>query len=167
MSITGRRVVLRPLPPTRFMEFAQRVVADPEARPWWSEETPAVVGWLEEPDAYPYIIVADGEEAGIIVATEETDPFYRHAGIDVTLFSPFIGKGLGSDALRALCRHLFNVRGHHRITIDPAAMNTRAVAAYERVGFKRVGILRQYERGPDGTWRDGLLMDMLPEDLKD
>jgi aminoglycoside 6'-N-acetyltransferase len=25
--------------------------------------------------------------------------------------------------------------------------------------------MRRYERGPDGTWHDGLLMDLLPEDL--
>jgi aminoglycoside 6'-N-acetyltransferase len=28
-----------------------------------------------------------------------------------------------------------------------------------------VGIMRQYERGPDGTWHDGLLMDLLADEL--
>jgi hypothetical protein len=31
--------------------------------------------------------------------------------------------------------------------------------------FRPVGIMRRYERGPDGRWHDGLLMDLLPEDL--
>jgi aminoglycoside 6'-N-acetyltransferase len=52
------------------------------------------------------------------------------------------------------------------LTIDPAAANTYAIKAYERVGFKPVGIMRQYERGPDGTWHDGLLMELLAEDLE-
>jgi aminoglycoside 6'-N-acetyltransferase len=26
--------------------------------------------------------------------------------------------------------------------------------------------MRQYERGPDGTWHDGLLMDLLPAELR-
>jgi hypothetical protein len=56
-------------------------------------------------------------------------------------------------------------RGHHRLTIDPAASNARAIAAYAKVGFRPVGIMRQYERGPDGTWHDGLLMELLREDL--
>jgi len=30
-----------------------------------------------------------------------------------------------------------------------------------------VGRMRQYERGPDGTWHDCLLMDMLAEELRD
>jgi aminoglycoside 6'-N-acetyltransferase len=34
------------------------------------------------------------------------------------------------------------------------------------VGFRRVGIMRKYERGPDGVWHDGLLMDMLREELR-
>jgi aminoglycoside 6'-N-acetyltransferase len=34
------------------------------------------------------------------------------------------------------------------------------------VGFRPVGVMRRYERGPDGSWHDGLLMDLLPEDLR-
>ena len=30
-----------------------------------------------------------------------------------------------------------------------AAANHRAIRCYEKVGFRRVGVLRQYERGPD------------------
>ncbi len=73
--------------------------------------------------------------------------------------------GVGSDAVRTLARYLFEERGHHRITIDPAAHNERAIRSYQRVGFRPVGVMRRYERGPDGSWHDGLLMDLLPEDL--
>lgn len=66
-----------------------------------------------------------------------------------------------------MCRFLFEERGHHRLTIDPAADNVRAIRAYEKVGFKRVGVMRRYERGADGTYHDGMLLDLLPEDLID
>ena len=56
-------------------------------------------------------------------------------------------------------------RGHHRFTIDPAAANTAAVRCYRAVGFRSVGVLREYERGPDGSWRDGLLMELLAREL--
>ncbi len=65
-----------------------------------------------------------------------------------------------------LARYLIDERGHHRLTIDPAADNAAAIRAYEKVGFRRVGIMREYERGPDGTWHDGLLLDMLKEELR-
>jgi aminoglycoside 6'-N-acetyltransferase len=62
---------------------------------------------------------------------------------------------------------LIEERGHHRITIDPAVENAAAIRAYEKVGFKPVGVMRQYERDVDGDGRhDGLLMDLLAGELK-
>jgi aminoglycoside 6'-N-acetyltransferase len=55
--------------------------------------------------------------------------------------------------------------GNHRFTIDPAAHNIAAIRAYEKVGFRPVGIMRKYERAPDGTWHDGLLIDLLADEL--
>ena len=57
---------------------------------------------------------------------------------------------------------LFQDRGHHRIVIDPNAANTRAIHAYETVGFRRVGVMREYEwSAHEQRWTDGLLMDLL------
>lgn len=56
-------------------------------------------------------------------------------------------------------------RGHHRITIDPAAHNDRAIRCYEKVGFKRVGVMREYWLDADGVRRDGLLLDLLAAEL--
>ena len=76
------------------------------------------------------------------------------------------GRGVGTDAVRTLAWHLFADHGHHRIEIDPAADNLAAIRAYTKVGFRPVGITRRSERGPDGTWHDGPLMDLLAEDLQ-
>ena len=56
-------------------------------------------------------------------------------------------------------------RGHHRFTIDPAAGNERAIRCYAAVGFKPVGLMREYERVDSGPWHDGLLMDLLAHEL--
>ena len=97
---------------------------------------------------------------------DDLDEPCRHAGLDILVSTPRQGRGLGAEAIRVLARYLFDERGHHRLTIDPAADNEVAIRAYERVGFRKVGVMRQYERGPDGTWHDGLLMDMLPEEFR-
>jgi aminoglycoside 6'-N-acetyltransferase len=61
---------------------------------------------------------------------------------------------------------LADERGHHRFSIDPSARNERAIRAYEDVGFKRVGVMRRYERDAEGPgFHDGLLMDLLIEEL--
>lgn len=41
--------------------------------------------------------------------------------------------------------------------------NARAIRTYEAVGFRPVGVMRRYERGADGNWHEGLLMDLLRE----
>jgi aminoglycoside 6'-N-acetyltransferase len=60
--------------------------------------------------------------------------------------------------------HLVDDRGHHRFTIDPAVGNEPAIRCYAAVGFRPVGTMRRYSRAADGTWRDGLLMDLLADE---
>jgi aminoglycoside 6'-N-acetyltransferase len=124
-----------------------------------------VAGLYEHDDHVAFVMLVDREITGYIQFGEEADPDYRHASIDVSVDERWQGQGLGSDAVRALARWLVRERGHHRVTIDPAADNAAAIRAYEKAGFRRVGVMRQYERGPDGTWHDGLLMDLLADDL--
>ena len=96
---------------------------------------------------------------------EENEPDFRHASVDLFLAAHAQGQGLGTDAVRVLARYLIEERGHHRLTIDPAADNVAAIRAYEKVGFRSVGRMREYWRSPDGTWHDGLLMDLLAREL--
>jgi aminoglycoside 6'-N-acetyltransferase len=139
---------------------------EPEVAAWW--------GALDDGEIEEYVgeetwfaIEAGGEIVGAIQYSEEEDPMYRHAGIDLFLSAPARGQGLGSEAIRVLARHLIDERGHHRLTIDPAAANQAAIRAYEKVGFSRVGVMRSYERGSDGAWHDGLLMELLAGELRD
>ena len=165
-TLRGERVTLRPLTTEDVPRLAE-IAAEPEVAYWWlglSEDDLREKAGGDE-DALVLVIEEQGEVVGLIEAGEEDDPDYRHANIDVFVSGARRGQGVGADAIRTLARHLFKDRGHHRITIDPAAGNERAIRAYERVGFKRVGIMRRYERGVDGEWHDGLLLDLLPEEL--
>jgi aminoglycoside 6'-N-acetyltransferase len=144
------------------------ILHEPEVARWWGvHDAERVRDDLIEPeDEVAYAIESGGELIGAVTYSEEPTPEYRHAGLDIFLTTDRQGRGLGSEALRLLARHLFDERAHHRLTIDPAAANERAIRAYERVGFRPVGVMREYERGPDGEWRDGLLMDLLPAELR-
>jgi aminoglycoside 6'-N-acetyltransferase len=112
-----------------------------------------------------YAVELDSDLVGLIEYSEEDDPMYRCAGIDIFLSEAVQGRGLGTDAVRTLARYLVHERGHHRLTIDPAADNLPAIRAYEKVGFQPVGVVRQYERLPGGDWHDGLLMDLSADEL--
>jgi aminoglycoside 6'-N-acetyltransferase len=161
-SLTLRRLTAADLAPLL------AVLREPTVARWWGHYDTARVEqeFPEDDDTVVLMIHVEGEVAGFIQYSEEDDPDYRHASIDIALKGEFQGRGLGPDAIRTLAAHLFDARGHHRLTIDPAAANTNAIRAYESVGFRPVGVMRQYERGPDGTWHDGLLMDLLRDELQ-
>jgi aminoglycoside 6'-N-acetyltransferase len=165
----GKRVRLRPATPADLVRFGA-ILAEPSVARWWGPrhtDMDAAAEWLEaDDDTAVFAIEVDGEVVGSVQYAEETDPDYRHAGIDVFLATTAQGRGMGTDAIRTIARYLLEVRGHHRLTIDPSAANERAIRAYERVGFRRVGVMRSYERGADGTFHDGLLMDLLRGELR-
>jgi aminoglycoside 6'-N-acetyltransferase len=162
-TLRGDRLLLRPLVDAD-LDALLAILAEPEVARWWGPQ--AEQPEREEllgPEAR-FAIVVDGAVVGWLACDENTDPMYRHVGLDIFLTTRLHGRGLGREALRLAIAHYLE-RGHHRFTIDPAAHNERAIRSYQRVGFRAVGIMRRYERGPDGRWHDGLLMDLLPDDV--
>ena len=167
MELRGRQVRLRPVSPDDTAVLAG-ILGEPAVAAWWGTfDTERVARDLiaGDPDEEGFAIELDGRVVGYIQAVEETEPDFRHAGIDLFLTTDVQGRGLGPDAIRALAVHLVDNRGHLRITIDPAADNVRAIAAYAKVGFRPVGVMRRYQRMPDGRWVDALLMDLLADEL--
>lgn len=166
-SLPGASLILRPVDEAD-LDALVAILQEPEVAHWWGRYDEGRVRdeFLRlEPDAEVYAIEHDGLLVGAIQLSEETDPDYRHAGIDIFLTSTVRGRGLGPDAIRTAVRYLVDERGHHRVTIDPAADNASAIRAYEKVGFRPVGRMRQYERTGSGAWRDGLLMELLADEL--
>jgi aminoglycoside 6'-N-acetyltransferase len=152
-------VLLRPIAQEDVPELL-RIHRLPEVARFWDE--PEDDFPRDDPEATRLVIEVDGAVAGLIQFAEELTPKYRHASIDIFLDPALHGRGIGTRAVREVVRILFEERGHHRITIDPAATNAAAIRAYEKVGFRPVGVLRAYERDTGGEgWHDGLLMELL------
>ena len=166
-ELRGGLVRLRPLAAEDVPQLVE-LQSHPSVARWWGE--PEDGDYEEKLDGSDgvtaFVIETEGELAGLIQYYEEDDPQYRSAGIDLFVGEAFQGRGLGTDAIRTLARHLIEDSGHHRLTIDPAAENTAAIRAYAKVGFRPVGVMRRYERDFDGDgWHDGLLMDLLADEL--
>ena len=159
-ELRGRRVVLRPL---RFDDAAalRAIHVQPEVARWWGEMDDAFP--FDEPGSTRLTIWVGEHVAGLIQFGEQDEPTYRYAWIDVFLDAAVHGQGLGADAVGTLLRHLVDERGHHRVTIESAVENAAAVRAYEKAGFRRIGVMRRAERGPEGRWRDALLMEHVVE----
>jgi aminoglycoside 6'-N-acetyltransferase len=163
--LRGERVVLRPLRPEDKEGLGEMFALPAIAEAWPGDNLARLESRLEGDGVVGMVVEHEGRVIGFIQYYEEDDPDYRHAGIDVVLHPDWCGRGLGTDAVRTLARHLFDDRGHHRVIIDPRTTNLRAIASYRKVGFRAVGVRRRYERGNDGTWHDALLMDLLADEL--
>jgi RimJ/RimL family protein N-acetyltransferase len=74
-----------------------------------------------------------------------------------------IGAGWGTDAQRTLLRFGFISLGLRRIWLTVDADNARAIRSYEKVGFRREGVMRQARRGLNGL-ADSVLMAILREE---
>jgi aminoglycoside 6'-N-acetyltransferase len=166
--LRGERVVLRPVGDDDLAALAA-MLAEPDVARWFGRWDAARVQrdlLAEQEDETVLVIEVEGELAGMLLVGEETMPDYRHASLDIALVGSHQGRGIGREAMRLAIEHMIEVHGHHRFTIDPAAANDRAIRAYAAVGFRPVGLMRRYERAADGTWRDGLLMDLLADELR-
>ena len=145
---------LRPPAPADH-EALRALFAEPEVRRWWADgDYDRDHGWVVE---------VDGRLSGWVQYEEETYEWYPSVALDIALTTGLHGRGYGRRALRLAIDH-FAAKGHHRFTIDPDPRNEKAVRSYRAVGFEPVGILRAYERNPEGGWNDGLLMDLVIPD---
>jgi aminoglycoside 6'-N-acetyltransferase len=166
-SLDGARVHLRPARRDDIPALV-RIRETPEVYAHWrggDDLRAAVEEDFAEEGIHPYVIELAAAVVGWIQWQAEEEPDYRHASIDIYVDPAVHGQGVGPDAVATVAHHLFTTHGHHRIEIDPAAHNQAAIRAYTKVGFRPVGITRRSERGSDGTWHDGLLMDLLAEEL--
>ncbi len=174
--LQGDRIRLRPLERTQgpdqlAVDVAAQVAirSTPEVRSRWPGDDVAADVWAAvEMDNMQYLAIEneDGSIIGGIQWEAEEDPDHAHASIDVYLHPSAHGQGYCTDAVRTLSAYLFDEVGHHRLTMDPATDNHAAIGCYSKVGFRVVGVMRQYERGSDGTFHAGLLMELLADDFR-
>jgi aminoglycoside 6'-N-acetyltransferase len=142
------------------------ILSEPEVSRWWVGYTAARIAEEILDPGHALIMEIDGRCAGAIFLYPNEDPEYLHVVIHLFLGAQWYGNRYGAEALAIVIAHLTTL-GHHRFTLDPNIKNAPAIRSYERLGFRRVGILREYQLRPDGTHDDGLLMDLVLSDFPD
>ena len=159
-TLVGDGLTLRPLRPDD-REPLRTLHQQPGVMRWWAPMDPDFP-FDDEPHMTRLAIEVDEQPAGIVQFTEELEPAYRSAAIDLFLGDAYANRGLGRAALRLVVDHLVADRGHHRITIDPAVANVAAVRCYAAAGFEPVGVMRASWRDHEtGEWTDSLLMEQI------
>ena len=137
----------------------------PHVAEWWDDAPATLDGVYEEfapltEDDSPvlgYIAMVDGAPIGFIQSyvvkgagggwwPDEQDPGAR--GIDQYLADAgSLGRGLGTEMVRAFVARLFADPAVTRVQTDPRPTNARAIRCYEKAGFRPVGVVDT----PDGA----------------
>ena len=165
LELRGRRVVLRRMVESDRDELVRIRSTREVHRRWRGDDLMAEFDRdLRDADVQHLTIRVEDRVVGLIQYVEETEPDYRHASIDIYVDPGVHRRGHATDAIVTVVDHLVTTLGHHRLTIDPAADNLAAIRCYEAVGFRPVGTMRHYERQADGSWADGLLMELSAEE---
>jgi RimJ/RimL family protein N-acetyltransferase len=73
------------------------------------------------------------------ISLRDIDTRKAQARLGITFGAPYIGRGLGTEALGLFLDHYFTELGFEAMLLDVAAPNQRAVRSYERLGFSHVG----------------------------
>lgn len=86
-----------------------------------------------------------------------------------TVFGIFIGeknewgKGYGTEATALITGYAFETLNLHRVSLRVYEDNERGIRAYEKVGFKKEGVLRQ-DIYREGRYWDTFMMGILHEE---
>lgn len=93
-------------------------------------------------------------------------PIHRHAELQVRIGEAAArGHGYGTQALELLVRFGFVDLHLHRISLHVFADNAVAIRTYEKVGFRREGVLRDAAY-VDGRYVDVVIMGILKTDFR-
>lgn len=74
-------------------------------------------------------------------------------------------QGLGTEATRLLLDYAFNLLNLHSVMLGTFEFNRRAIRAYEKVGFQRIGLRREARIIAGKAW-GVVLMDMLGDEFR-
>ncbi len=90
----------------------------------------------------------------------------RSAGLGITIGDKSCwGRGYGTDAMRLMMRLGFDKMNLHRLWLHVYEYNQRAIASYDKLGFKREGVLRK-ERFYRGSYYDTVVMGILADEYR-
>ena len=159
-------------------------------RPLDQEDAPRIVPWFNDPEVSRTIAMylplnRLGEEAFIAklyqsdhdivlgIAARESDALVgvtglhqidyknRHANFGITIGEPIEwGKGYGTEATALMVEYAFETLNLNRVRLLVFEYNERGQRTYERVGFRREGVLRQ-EHFHAGRYWDTFTMAIL------
>jgi diamine N-acetyltransferase len=172
--LVGKRLYLRPLEKADLAHI-RAWANDPQVRRLTGEVKPMSEAGAEEfyermrndPDRIWFVVVLkEGDrpigEAGLL----RMFPPWRTTDLSIILGDKGAwGQGYGTEAILLLLDYAFGCLNMHRAAIGVVGWNERALAFYEKVGFRREGVQRDgYYHGHE--YSDFVMMSILEDEYR-
>ncbi len=112
------------------------------------------------------IVARDADHFVGVTGFHHIDTKNRHASFGILIGDKASwGKGYGTEATRLLVGHAFETLNLNRVWLHVYEDNERGRRVYEKVGFRREGVLRQ-DNYRAGRYRDTIVMGVLREEWR-
>jgi RimJ/RimL family protein N-acetyltransferase len=172
--LEGERVYLRPIEEQDLGLFYTKALWDKEGRKLTGTQTvfsrQGVQSWFER-------ISTDSSRIDQIICLQENnqpigdvsmmdiDHQNRSAVVRISIFKrEYWGNGFGTVAMSLLLNFGFGIINLHRVGLDVFSYNIRGIKAYEKLGFKQEGTIRD-ALYYDGEYHDSILMGVLKSEF--
>jgi UDP-4-amino-4,6-dideoxy-N-acetyl-beta-L-altrosamine N-acetyltransferase len=165
-------------------------------RPLEREDAPTIVPWFNDPEVTRFLLrhrpmslrqeeqfidhlQQSDTNIGLAIIRRDVDQMIGVTGLHQfndknrnAVFGISIGDkdawgfGFGTEATVLLLRYAFETLNLHRIMLQVFEYNPRAMHIYEKLGFRKEGVLRQ-ENYRDGRYWDTIVMGLLREEWEE
>lgn len=173
--LEGEKIYLRYLELEDVGDFYYLVNSDPDGRRLTGTQRPFSRGQIE---AYIAKIPQDETRVQFGIFLQENDqligdvaimdmdnPKNRSGSFRIAIDTHLAGRGYGTEATELMLDFGFGILNLHRIQLDVYTINERAIHVYEKVGFKREGVLRDAHYY-DSAYYDTIIMSILEDDYR-
>ena len=122
--------------------------------------------WLNAQEVEPLAWIIEYRRRMIgAIRLHSVVPHLLRAELAVGILDPkYLGKGIGSAAIKLLVDHAFGPLLLRRLSLRVIGYNTRAIAAFKNVGFVKEGVERDAARVGE-AWHDVVIMGLLARDM--
>jgi ribosomal-protein-alanine N-acetyltransferase len=180
-DVRGERVYLRPPSMQDYAAWAElRALSRQHLSPWepqWARDELTRSSYRRRLRAaqrearddlgYSYLIFAETPQrlVGGLNISNVRRGIAQTASIGYWIGAPYAGRGLMTEAVRAIAPFAFTSLRLHRLEAACLPTNAASMRVLAKAGFRLEGLARQYLK-IDGRWQDHNLYALLHDDLK-
>ncbi len=176
-TITTQRTIIREIEHSeRESLLAYRGDAETNKYQGWLPKTLEDVDtWLakrpdtfNKPNTWFQLVIEEQQSGDIIgdVGIHFIGEQHRQCELGCTIRKQNLQQGYGSEAVSAVCKHLFLELDKHRLEANILHPNIASARLFEKVGFRKEGDLKQAYLMND-EWLDTLIYSLLRSDWEE